>query len=142
MSGIPKRICDWGSEEKRDLAQGDCSKQTPHFYSPSVEALSYLATPWQGTGTRWVKAPSRVREAAPGPAPHLSVPLHLQNEGFLIEERLQPLVHVVVAELLKGRRALAVLMPRVVEAGGVHHGDGGHGEVWGGERPAERGLTS
>lgn len=81
---------------------------------------------------------SRCWEAAPRGAPHLSVPLHFRNEGFLVEKGLQPLVHVVVAELFKSCRPLAPPVPGVVEARSVHHGDGGHGEVLGGERPGER----
>lgn len=38
-------------------------------------------------------------------------------------------MHVVVAQLLKRGRPLPTLVPWVVEAGGVHHRNGGDGEV-------------
>lgn len=90
------------------------------------------AAPSPGAG----KLPPRM--LLPALAPHLSVPLHFHNKGFLIEESLQPLVHIVVVELFKSRRSLASMVPWVVKARSVHHRNGGHGEVLGGERPGER----
>lgn len=81
---------------------------------------------------------SRTWGQSPAPTPHLLVPLHLPQEGFLVEEPLQPLLDVVVAQLLEGGRSLAALLPRALEARGVHHGDGGHGQVLGGEGPGKR----
>lgn len=79
----------------------------------------------------------RRSEPLPAPAPHLSVPLHLPQEGFLVEEPLQPLLDVVVAQLLEGGRSLSLLLPRALEARGVHNSNGGHGEVLGGEGPGK-----
>lgn len=52
-----------------------------------------------------------------------------------MEEALQALLGVVVAQLLEGGRPLLPLVSGVEEAGGVHHRDGGHGEEAGGEGP-------
>lgn len=72
-----------------------------------------------------------VPKAAPCTHAHLFVPLHLRDKGSLVEEPLQPLMHVVVAQLLKRGCPLPTLVPRVVEARGVHHRNGGDGEVLG-----------
>ena len=40
---------------------------------------------------------------------------------------------VIVAQLLEGGGPVSALVPRVLKARRVHHHDGGHGEVVGGE---------
>lgn len=82
---------------------------------------------WEQTGTA---------EGAAGQAPHLLVPAHFGLQGGRVEEPLQPLLPIVVAELLKGGRPLSLLVPGAEEAGGIHHHQGGCGEVAGGEGPA------
>lgn len=55
---------------------------------------------------------------------HLLVSLQLLDEGALMEQGLQPLLGVVVAELLKGGAALLLGQSRVLEARGVHDEQG------------------
>lgn len=68
------------------------------------------------------------------------VPLQRRDEGPLVEEPLEPFVGVVVAKLLKGGCPILPLVPGVVEARGVHHHEGGHGEMAGGEAPGVGGT--
>lgn len=72
---------------------------------------------------------------------HLSVPLQLGHERPLVEERLELLVHVVVTQLFKRSGSLLLLVPRVMETGGVHHHDGCRGEVTGCKRPSKTGYN-
>lgn len=55
---------------------------------------------------------------------HLFVSLHLLDEGALLEERLQPLLGVVVAELLEGGTPLLLGQPWVLETRRVHDQQG------------------
>lgn len=55
---------------------------------------------------------------------HLLVSLHLPDEGALVEERLQPLLGVVVAELLEGGAPLLLGQPGVLETRSVHDQQG------------------
>lgn len=53
--------------------------------------------------------------------PYLFVSLQLVNEGPLMEERVQTLLCVVVAQVLKGRAAFTLHQPGVLKAWSVHN---------------------
>lgn len=55
---------------------------------------------------------------------HLLVSLQLLDEGAFMEQGLQPLLGVVVAELLKRGAPLLLSQPRVLEARSVHDQQG------------------
>lgn len=81
------------------------------------------------------------RSSGEGPAPaqaYLSVSLQRGDKGSLVEQQLQALMGVVVAQLLEGGRPVLALVPGVLEAWRVHHHDGGHGEMVGGEGSRQR----
>lgn len=93
----------------------------------------------------WRTRPHTVRctrAKAPSAWPYLPVALQRGGEGPLVEKQLQALVGVVVTQLLEGGGPVLALVPGVLEARRVHHHDGGHGEVMGGERSGERGERS
>lgn len=46
---------------------------------------------------------------------------------------------VIVAQLLEGGSPVFALVPGILEAWGIHHHDGGHGEVVGGEGSGGKG---
>lgn len=52
--------------------------------------------------------------------PHLFVSLQLLHEGTLVEEAVQTLLSVVMAQVLKGRTALTLSQPWVLKAWCVH----------------------
>lgn len=54
------------------------------------------------------------------PPPHLKIAFLLGEEGGLVEEQLQPLLHIVVAQVLQGRR------PDTLKTGTVHYLHPGH----------------
>lgn len=68
--------------------------------------------------------------------PYLFVSLQLLHEGPLVEESVQALLCVVVAQVLKGCAALAFRQPRVLEARGVHDEQGAQGMLAGFQGPA------
>lgn len=51
---------------------------------------------------------------------YVFVPLQLLNEGALVEEGLQTLLSIVVAQVLKGCPTLALSQPGVLKAWCVH----------------------
>lgn len=75
---------------------------------------------------------------APAAWPYLAVALQRGGEGPLVEQQLQALLGVVVAQLLEGGGPVLALMPGVLKARRVHHHYGGHREVMGRERPGKR----
>lgn len=67
--------------------------------------------------------------------PHLFVSLQLLNEGALIEEGVQTLLSVVVAQVLKGCAALALSQPGVLKAWCVHNEQRAQGVLAGFQGP-------
>lgn len=67
---------------------------------------------------------------------YLLVSFQLLNEGPLMEEPLQPVLGVVVAQLLKGGPAGRPTLLRVLEAWGVHNHHRAEGVLAGFESPA------
>ena len=72
-----------------------------------------------------------------GAQEHLLVPLQLLDKRALVEERLQPLLGVVVAELLEGGSPLALSHAWVLEARRVHDEEGAQRVLAGFQRPGE-----
>lgn len=68
---------------------------------------------------------------------YLLVSFQLLNEGPLMEEPLQPVLGVVVAQLLKGGPAGRPTLLRVLEAWGVHNHHRAEGVLAGLESPAQ-----
>lgn len=69
---------------------------------------------------------------------HLLVSLELLDEGAFMEQRLQPLLRVVVAELFKRGPPLLLSQPRVLEARSVHDQQGAQGVLTGLQSPEKR----
>lgn len=80
-------------------------------------------------------------EALAPAKPYLAVSLQSGDKGPLVEKQLQTLVSIIVAQLLEGGGPLFALVPGVLKAWRVHHHDGGHGEVMGGEGSGKRGVS-
>lgn len=69
---------------------------------------------------------------------HLLVSLQLLDEGAFMEQRLQPLLGVVVAELFKRGPPLLLGQPGVLETRGVHDQQGAQGVLTGLQSPGKR----
>lgn len=69
---------------------------------------------------------------------HLLVSLQLLDEGAFVEQRLQPLLGVVVAELLKRGAPLLLSQPRVLETRSVHDQQGAQGVLAGLQSPEKQ----
>lgn len=82
--------------------------------------VSRITSDWVGGGWGVVTATAGLWRRRVGCVRHLLVSLHLPDEGALVEERLQPLLGVVVAELLEGGAPLLLGQPGVLEARRVH----------------------
>ena len=75
------------------------------------------------------------------PEDHLLVSLQLLNKGALMEESLQPLLGIIVAELLEGGSPLALSHAWVLEAWRIHNQEGAQRVVTGFQRPGEYNTT-
>lgn len=69
---------------------------------------------------------------------HLLVSLQLLDEGAFVEQRLQPLLGVVVAELFKRGPPLLLSQPRVLETRSVHDQQGAQGVLTGLQSPEKQ----
>ena len=57
------------------------------------------------------------------PSPHLSISVGLRGEGGVMEEHLEALLSVVVAEVMEGGPRCPATRRWVLEAWSVHHQD-------------------